>query len=67
MKKLLSLTILIGLATLATGCSCERQDTEIVINEPTVLEDGIHPLQDNFVGPTTEPFSNGPSDMPRVN
>ncbi|MBU1445834.1 hypothetical protein KKD70_01060 [Patescibacteria group bacterium] len=66
MKKLLSLTILIGLATLATGCSCERENSEGII-EPTFVEDEIHPLQDNFVGPKTEPFSNGPSEMPPVN
>lgn len=63
MKKSLSILLLtVALITLP-GCSCDREDIDgsEVIEQPEVTP--IH-VQEDFVGPTTEPFSNGPSEMP---
>jgi len=64
MKKLLSILLLLGLFTLLPGCSCNREDSEKIIEPEKVVEETPTPLQETFVGPTTEPFSNGPSQMP---
>jgi hypothetical protein len=62
MKKLLSISLLLGLFIFLPGCSCDREDIEgAEVIEPEVAP--VH-LQEDFVGPTTEPFSNGPSEMP---
>lgn len=63
MKKLLSILLLTAALITLPGCSCEREDSEEII-EPEVAP--VH-LQEDFVGPTTEPFSNGPSEMPPTN
>jgi len=58
MKKIFSL-ILITLF-IATGCGAQDENTEPVV-DPVVEE-----LSQNHVGPTEEPSSVGPTELPNI-